>query len=212
MPAVCCCWRRSASCRRASRWCSGMMKRRNAPRSQRNKPMQYRKNCAIVRLAWIWAASCVTPGTGRPGPLVGTAAIGDWHADRPGVARLIKPEDLPKPGATPSAASVSHKVRRPASVLPQVPAGFNIELFADGLSGPRQMRVAPNGDIFIAETRAGRIRGLQGTDGSPKPSTNQIYAGGLHEPFGIAFFPSGDNPQWVYVANTGSVVRFPYKL
>ena len=31
-----------------------------------------------------------------------------------------------------------------------------------------------------------------------------------HQPFGIAFFPSGDNPQWVYVANTDSVVRFPY--
>ena len=174
--------------------------------------MQYRKNCAIAGLAWIWAAACVTPGTARSGPLVGTAAFGDWHADRPGVARLIKPEDLPKPGATPSAANVSHKVRRPASALPQVPAGFNIELFADGLSGPRQMRVAPNGDIFIAETRAGRIRVLRAADGSPKPSASQVYASGLHEPFGIAFFPSGDNPQWVYVANTDSVVRFPYKL
>src|ERR1700740_3568200 len=174
MPAVCCCWRHSASWRRASRWCSGMMKRRNAPRSQRNKPMQYRKNCAIAGLAWIWAAACVTPATARSGPLVGTAAFGDWHGDRPGVARLITPEYLPKAGATPSAANVSHKVRRPASALPQVPAGFNIELFADGLSGPRQMRVAPNGDIFIAETRAGRIRVLRAADGDSKPSANEV--------------------------------------
>jgi glucose/arabinose dehydrogenase len=72
------------------------------------------------------------------------------------------------------------------------------------------MRVAPNGDIFVAETGVGRIRVLRATNGSPKPSRNEIYASGLNEPFGIAFFPNGDNPQWVYVANTDSVVRFPY--
>src|SRR6202043_1232083 len=174
--------------------------------------MRQRPNRAMNGLALLLAAAFIVPAMAQSGRLVGTAAFGDWRADKPGVARLIKPEDLPKPGATPSAANVSHKVRRPASALPQVPTGFNIELFADGLSGPRQMRVAPNGDIFIAETRAGKIRVLRAADGSPKPSANQVYASGLHEPFGIAFFPSGDNPQWVYVANTGSVVRFPYKL
>jgi glucose/arabinose dehydrogenase len=102
-------------------------------------------------------------------------------------------------------------VRRPRTAVPQVPAGFKVELFADGLSEPRVMRVAPNGDIFIAETSAGRIRVLRATDGSQKPSLNEIYAGGLNEPFGIAFFPSGNDPQWVYVANTDSVVRFPYR-
>jgi len=86
-----------------------------------------------------------------------------------------------------------------------------VELFADGLRGPREMRVAPNGDIFIAETRAGRIRILRAADGDKRPSTNEIYASGLNEPFGIAFFPSGSNPQWVYVANTDSVVRFRYQ-
>ena len=89
------------------------------------------------------------------------------------------------------------------------PPDFKIALFAEGLSGPRQMRVAPNGDIFVAETRAGRIRILRAADGDAKPSANEIYAGGLNEPFGIAFFPS-DDPKWVYVANTDSVVRFPY--
>jgi glucose/arabinose dehydrogenase len=101
-------------------------------------------------------------------------------------------------------------VPRPANAVPQVPDGFKIALFAEELSGPRQMRVAPNGDIFVAETRAGRIRVLRAADGEPKPSIDEIYASGLHSPFGIAFFPSG-NPQWVYVANTDSVVRFPYK-
>ena len=147
----------------------------------------------------------------QSGPLTGTAAFGDWRADRPGVSRLIKPEDLPPPGATPSAANISRVVPRPAAAVPQVPAGFKIELFAEGLSGPRMMRVAPNGDIFVAETRAGRIRVLRAADGQSKPSVNEIYASGLSQPFGIAFFPNGNNPQWVYVANTDSVVRFPYK-
>lgn len=142
-------------------------------------------------------------------PLTGSAAFGDWRADKPGVSRLIKPEDLPKPGATPSSANMSHVVPRPEAALPQVPDGFKIALFAQGLSGPRQMRVAPNGDIFIAETRAGRIRVLRAADGEAKPSANEIYASGLNEPFGVTLFP-GDDPKWVYVANTDSVVRFPY--
>jgi glucose/arabinose dehydrogenase len=70
--------------------------------------------------------------------------------------------------------------------------------------------VAPNGDVFVAETRAGNIRVLRAGEGG-KAATNEVFAGGLRQPFGIAFFPNGDNPQWVYVANTDSVVRFPYQ-
>jgi len=91
-----------------------------------------------------------------------------------------------------------------------VPPGFKVELFAEGLSGPRIIRVAPNGDVFVAETRAGRIRVFRAADGADKPTSHEIFASALHAPFGIAFFPSGDDPQWVYVANTDSVVRFPY--
>jgi glucose/arabinose dehydrogenase len=145
-----------------------------------------------------------------PPALEGRDAFGDWHADRPGTSRHITADDLPKPGATPSASNVSRLVPRPPSAVPQVPPGFKAELFAEGLRGPRIMRVAPNGDIFVAETRAGRIRVLRAADGASKPSVNEIYASGLDEPFGIAFFPS-DRPQWVYVANTDSVVRFPYQ-
>jgi hypothetical protein len=95
--------------------------------------------------------------------------------------------------------------------MPQVPDGFKVELFAEGLSGPRNIQTAPNGDIFVAETRAGRIRVLRAADGAAKPTTSETFASGFRGPFGIAFFPSGDNPRWVYVANTDSVVRFPYR-
>jgi hypothetical protein len=167
-------------------------------------------NRTINGLALLSAVALVVPALAQSERLLGPAAFGDWRTDRPGMSRLIKPGDLPKPGATPSVANVSHVVSRPSSAMPQVPAGFKIELFAEGLSGPRQMRVAPNGDVFVAETRAGRIRILRAPDGTSTPSTNEIYAGGLNQPFGIAFFPNGDNPQWIYVANTDRVVRFPY--
>jgi glucose/arabinose dehydrogenase len=162
-------------------------------------------------LALLFTAALAASAFAQSAPLVGAAAFGDWRADKPGVSRLIRPEDLPKPGATASSANGSHVVRRPASAVPQVPAGFKIEPFAEGLSGPRQMRVAPNGDIFIAETGPGRIRILRAADGSAKPSANEVFASGLHQPFGIAFFPSGENPQWVYVADTDRIVRFPYR-
>jgi glucose/arabinose dehydrogenase len=88
----------------------------------------------------------------EPAVLKGRDAFGNWQSDAPGTLRLIRPDDLPKPGATPSAANVSRVTALPAGTTPKVPAGFKIALFADGLSGPRIIRVAPNGDIFVAET------------------------------------------------------------
>jgi glucose/arabinose dehydrogenase len=139
----------------------------------------------------------------------GKDAFGSWQADNPGTVRLIRPQDLPAPGR--SSANVSHVVARPAGAMPQVPPGFKVELFAEGLNGPRNIRTAPNGDIFVAETRAGRIRVLRAKNGAVKPETSETFASGLRGPFGIAFFPSSDNPQWIYVADSDSVVRFPYR-
>jgi len=170
-----------------------------------------RRNSALIWLAAALAIGSVTHAVAQSSPLTGSAAFGDWRADRPGTLRLIKPEDLPKPGATPSVSNGSHMVTRQASAVPQVPIGFKIALFAEGLSGPREMRVAPNGDVFVAETGPGRIRVLRAADGEAKPTANEIYASGLNGPFGVAFYPSGNDPKWVYVANNDSVVRFPYK-
>src|SRR5260221_3683648 len=111
---------------------------------------------------WICVSAAIFSMLGHAsaqnGPLTGDAAFGDWRSDKPGVVRLIRPADLPKPGATASASNSPRVVPRPPSAGPQVPAGFKIELFAEGLSGPLQMRLAANGDIFLAATSAGRIR------------------------------------------------------
>jgi glucose/arabinose dehydrogenase len=136
---------------------------------------------------------------------------GDWHHAAPGVTHHITLEDLPPPNTTFSAGNGPKVVKQPAKAALSVPPGFTVRLFAAGFSNPRIIRVAPNGDIFVAETAANRIRVLRAADGADAPAENQIFADGLDRPFGIAFYPPGDDPQWIYVANNNSVVRFAYR-
>lgn len=143
--------------------------------------------------------------------LKGAAAFGDWRADRPGVRRLIKPEDLPKPYATKSASNGAGIVDMPANAKPRLPSGFSAELITSGIDNPRVVRVAPNGDLFVADSEANQIRVYRLTKDSAKPAENGIFAGGLNQPYGIAFYPLGNDPQWVYVANSDSIVRFAYR-
>jgi glucose/arabinose dehydrogenase/cytochrome c1 len=136
---------------------------------------------------------------------------GDWHHDGPGVKHYVKLAALPAPYSTTSAGNGPQVVSQPADAGLSVPPGFAVRLFLGGLSGPRLLRVAPNGDIFVAETRENRIRVLHAADGAEAPSQNQIFADDLDRPFGIAFYPAGEDPQWIYVANNNSVVRFAYR-
>ena len=91
------------------------------------------------------------------------------------------------------------------------PEGFQVELYDSGLDNPRLIRRAPNGDLFLAETHKGEIKVYRGVTKEGKPAQSSIYATGLQQPFGIAFYPQGENPQWLYIGNTNSVVRFAYK-
>ena len=142
------------------------------------------------------------------GVLEGRAAFGDWRADRPGVRRHILPRDLPAPQPAEADANFVTVVQR-TDQQPLVSAGFAVNLFASGLAGPRTIRAAPNGDIFVAESRAGRISVLRPDGGAT--AKKSVFASGLNYPFGIAFYPPGADPQWVYVADTGAVLRFPYR-
>ncbi len=148
-------------------------------------------------------------GTGAV--LTGAAAFGDWRSDAPGVRRLIRVEDLPGPFATSSARNSPRVVPRPADALPRAPEGWRVDLFADRLEEPRQIRVAPGGDVFIAETDRGRIRVLRAKDGATRADQRWTFADGLDGPFGMAFYPPGASPQWLYVAENNRVVRFPYR-
>ena len=146
-----------------------------------------------------------------PGTLTGEAALGDWTTDAPGVRRKITPADLPPPFATKSVDNGAKMIARPEGALPRVPAGFTIDQFATGLQNPRAMITAPNGDLFIAESQANRIRVLRDADGDGKAEVSKAYATGLSLPFGLAFYPPGPDPKYLYVGNTDAVIRFPYK-
>jgi glucose/arabinose dehydrogenase len=85
----------------------------------------------------------------------------DRPAGRPGTRWLIKPQDLPAPDLDQSASNAVGIVHRTDEQKPIVPNGFEVNLFAPSLSNPRIIRTAPNGDVFVAESTAGRIRVLR---------------------------------------------------
>ena len=140
----------------------------------------------------------------------GSSVFGDWHQDRPGLRRRITIGDLPPPYATPSVSKIPHQMKHPAEAPLRAPDGFKVNLFAEGLDQPRTMRVAPNGDIFLAETAPGNVRVLRPTADGSAAAKIATYASGLSAPFGIAFYPAGPAPKWIYVAEENRVVRFPY--
>ena len=130
--------------------------------------------------------------------------------DRPGIWRKQTLADLPKPFASPPIALNTIIIDRPANILPKTAEGFHVELFASNLMGPRTIRVAPNGDIFVAEPEAGRLRVFPVGDLTQEKIQNKIYVQGLEKPYGIAFYPPGPDPKFLYIALETSVIRFPY--
>ncbi|HZK91492.1 MAG TPA: sorbosone dehydrogenase family protein [Stellaceae bacterium] len=165
---------------------------------------------AALAGAGLCASAIFLAAADPPQILTGQAAFGDWKADAPGTLRKITAADLPAPYATPAARESARIIARPAGAQLSAPPGFAVSLLADRLEAPRAIRVAPNGDIFIAESRAGRVRVVRAAAGGAKAEQNQVFAAGLAEPFGIAFYPPGPDPRFVYVATTMSVLRFPY--
>jgi glucose/arabinose dehydrogenase len=146
------------------------------------------------------------------GLLIGKAAMGDWKSDAPGVRRKITVQDLPPPSSNILAINRARVIDRPVSAQPRVPPGFKIELYASGFRDPRFLLTAPNGDIFVVESRGNQFKVLRDTNGAGKPDRTEVFAErDLNKPFGIAFYPPGDDPQFLYVANTDGVIRFPYR-
>jgi len=165
--------------------------------------------------------------------ITGQAAFADYTQQKPGVRRKITVADLPEPNPSESVDNGPTVVQRPEDAWPIAPAGFKVQLYAGGdaatpmqrsenkkethgpTSGtfvmPRIIHAAPNGDLFVADSQAGSIFVLRGVTAAGKAATVSNYATGLDHPFGIAFYPAGANPQWVYVGNATTVVRFAYK-
>ena len=158
-----------------------------------------------------WIAGAEAGKVDSKNVLTGPAAFADYRSIKPGQLHRISADDLPKPFATKSTANPPRVVAKPDSMWPQAPAGFKVELYASGLGEPRQIRTAPNGDFFVADSHAGEIKIFRGRDKDGKPEQTSTFASGMKRPFGVNFYPPGANPEWVYVGNTDSVVRLPYK-
>jgi len=177
--------------------------------------MRNRRLARLSSICIVLALGCaaLTAATAETGTLLtGKAAMGDWTNDAPGVRRKITVQDLPPPSSNVLAINRARVIDRPPDVQPQVPPGFKISLYASGFRDPRFLLTARNGDIFVVESRANQIRVLRDTKKSGRPDTNEIFAEhNLNKPFGIAFYPPGDDPQFLYVANTDGIIRFPYR-
>jgi glucose/arabinose dehydrogenase len=142
--------------------------------------------------------------------LTGQAAFTDAAHESPGVRRHLTVADLPEPMPEQSVDNGANVVPRPANAWPIAPKGFKVELYATDLENPRLIRFAPNGDLFLAESETGKIKVFRGVDADGKPKQVSVFATDLHQPFGIAFYPLGPNPKWVYIGDTDAIVRFPY--
>src|ERR1700730_7785362 len=116
-----------------------------------------------------------------------------------------KKPQLPLPYATKSAANAPDKVSAPAGFLPTVPGGFKINVFATGFKRPRWLIVAPNSDIFLADTGAGEIVILRDAQNTGGAQSRENFVTGLTRPFGIAF-----HDDYVYVGTMKELVRFKY--
>jgi glucose/arabinose dehydrogenase len=162
--------------------------------------------------------------------LTGQAAYTDWAQQKPGVRHKITVADLPAPNPAEAVNNTAHIIDRPANAWPIAPPGFKVTLYAGGDGKPNQrsdniesmvrtagtfllprlIRTAPNGDLFVADSGAGKIIVLRGVKADGKAEHVELFAAGLDHPFGIAFYPLGPNPQWVYVGNATTVQRLPY--
>ena len=119
----------------------------------------------------------------------------------------IKPDSLPPPNATRSAVNPPKVVPMPEGATLALPPGFEVAVYAEGnLEEPRWLALAPNGDVFVAESKAGRITILRDANKDGTIDERLVFATGLTQPFGMAFWRD-----YFYVANTDSVVRFKYK-
>jgi glucose/arabinose dehydrogenase len=118
-----------------------------------------------------------------------------------------KKPQLPPPFATKSSGNPPEEVKPPQGFLPSVPQGFRVNVFAADFKEPRWLAVAPNGDVFVADSGAGQVIVLRDPQHTGGAQQREVFARGLDRPYGIAFHEG-----YVYIGNTDAVVRFRYDV
>jgi len=140
---------------------------------------------AVCRAVVALAMMCVAIG------VVLLLNVGGWRARV--LSRITRVENWPV------------VVPPRAGFRPQVPPGFRVSVFASGFIGPRWLAVAPNGDLFVADSAAGEVIVLHGVSVQGSAESRVVLADHLKLPFGIDF-----HDDYVYVADTNEVLRFRY--
>jgi glucose/arabinose dehydrogenase len=114
-------------------------------------------------------------------------------------------KDLPPPEVQKGPVNFSKVIPRPEGAELILPAGFSISEYATDLKKPRWVQLAPNGDVFVAESEANQISILRDANKDGKVDERFVFATGLSRPFGMAFWKD-----YLYVGDTDAVVRFKY--
>jgi glucose/arabinose dehydrogenase len=174
--------------------------------------------CVVMLLFVISRKQYAGPRTDGAADTGNASPFTDFAGEQPGKVHHITAAELPAPYATKSSAIFSRPVPRPADAWPQAPAGFKVTLYDEHLQdadqkpvAPRTIITAPNGDFFVAATNQGKILVFHGITSEGKPEKTEEFTSGLKLPFGIAFYPPGPNPQYVYIGDTDAIVRYPYQ-
>ncbi|HEV3192289.1 MAG TPA: sorbosone dehydrogenase family protein [Polyangiaceae bacterium] len=157
----------------------------------------------VARITCIEAAACGGSSTAtmrmRAPPAASAAGAVGGHTD-------IRFEDLPAPDVGNDADNDPHYVPHPAGAELRLPPHFSIQPFSEGdFDNPRWLALAPNGDVFLSDSRVGKVWVLRDARGTGAADARFVFADGLDQPFGMAFHAG-----WLYVANTNSVIRYRY--
>lgn len=125
----------------------------------------------------------------------------------------VRLSDLPAPyqslaqsDAAPEPAHIPvQQIPRAEATLPKVPPGFEVGIFAEGLSGPREMASARGGVVFVSQMHEGNIVALRDADGDGVAETTSVFSSGFSDPSGIAYANGA-----LYVADRRAVWRIDF--
>jgi glucose/arabinose dehydrogenase len=122
------------------------------------------------------------------------------------LAVQVERPKLPEPYSSPSSNNLPHVIPRPEGATLKLPAGFQIELYAEGFERPRFMLEGPNHEILVTDSiEAGSVFLLQDENQDFKVESKQKILTGLDRPYGLTFWKD-----YLYVAEATSLKRYKY--
>jgi len=141
-----------------------------------------------------------------PALLCASAAFAaEGPEETPGQQFHLTPADMPPPFATPASQARFEALGRPDGTALELPPGFEANLFAQGLEHARWMAIAPNGDVFLAQSNVGKITVLRDADGDGRAELIETFDDGFERPHGLAFHDGA-----LYVGERRGIWRIPY--